>query len=78
MHWTPQSIPVGRLLTLPVPVPVVFKVRITVGVVASTKVAVQLIFAVMANVPAQPVPVQPVKVEPVSGVAVSVTTLPDV
>src|SRR5262245_23485840 len=73
----PQSIPEGSDVTVPLPVPPVLTVRVTVRRV---KVAVTVVAAFMvtvqAPVPAQPPPLHPVKAEPVAGVAVSVTTVP--
>jgi len=67
-------IPVGTLVTAPVPVP--FLVTVS-GKLCSVKVAVTIVAAVMAAthgpVPEQPPPLQPVNVEPVAGAAVSVT-----
>src|SRR5262245_41497415 len=72
----PQLMPVGVLVTVPVPVPDVFTVRAKDW---TTKPALTVVsaFIVMtqAPVPEQP-PLQPVKVEPVAGVAVNVTWVP--
>src|SRR5207249_2801682 len=74
---TPQLIPAGALVTVPLPVPAGVTVRVKVW---SVKVAVTVVPAesviVHAPVPEQPPPVQPVKVEPATGVAVNVTAVP--
>ena len=72
----PQLIPVGLLVTVPVPVPVFDTVR---AYVFSVNVAVTdlaaLIVTTHVPVPVHPAPLQPVKVEPVAGVAVRVTDI---
>ena len=72
----PHVIPVGVLVTVPLPVPAFVTVSAKVG----SKVAVTVVAADMvtmqAPVPEQFPPVQPVKVESVVGVAVSVTAVP--
>src|SRR2546425_1227666 len=62
---------------MPLPVPVLLTVRVTVCVsnVAVTVVAAVTV-PVRAPVPAQPAPLQPVKVDPPAGVAVKITTVP--
>ena len=74
---TPQLIPAGALVTVPLPVPALLSVSAKVWVV---KVAVTERAAVMVTEQeaAAPVhaPLQPLKVEPAGGVAVSVTTVP--
>jgi len=69
--------PVGTLATVPLPVPVLFTVRVKAWTV---KVAVTIVAALrlttQASVPEQPPPLQPVKVEPVAGVAVRVIMVP--
>src|SRR5262249_61131695 len=73
----PQLMPVGALVTVPVPVPDVFTVRANDW---TTKPAVTVVSAVIVTtqvlVPVQPPPLQPVKVEPAAGVAVNVTWVP--
>src|SRR5206468_5731564 len=73
----PQVMPVGELVMVPLPVPVLETVRVKVcGVkVAVTVVAAETVTA-QAPVPEHPAPLQPLKVEPAAGVAVSVTTVP--
>jgi hypothetical protein len=73
----PQLMPAGVLVTVPVPVPVLFTVRLKVWT-AKAAVTVVLAVIVTAQVVAVPVqaPPQPVKVEPVAGVAVKVTGVP--
>src|SRR6478752_2490203 len=75
----PQSIPVGLLVTVPLPEPAfeavsvwvtVFAVKVAVTVVSALRVTTQ------SPVPEQPPPDQPAKVEPASAAAVSVTTVP--
>src|SRR5207249_5639438 len=74
---TPQLIPTGALVTVPLPVPALLTVRVKV---CSVKVAVTVVAAESVTthdpVPEQPPPVQPVKVEPAAGAAVSVPTVP--
>src|SRR5512132_1479921 len=76
-HVAPQSIPVGELVTVPEPDPAF--VTVSVGGPTS-KVAVTArswsIVTTQGPVPVQSPP-QPVNVEPASGVAVSVTAVPD-
>ena len=70
----PQSIPVGLLVTAPVPVPALVTVRLkpcTVKVAVTLCACVKL--TVQLPVPLQPAPLQPVKVEPAVGVAVRLT-----
>ena len=69
--------PIGLLVTVPTPEPVLF----TVSVKACTaKVAVTVVAALRVTlqvpVPEQLPPLQPEKVEPAAGVAVRVTTVP--
>jgi hypothetical protein len=77
-HLLPQAMPAGALVTVPVPLPDLVTVRLTVW---SAKVAVTeraaLIVTVQVPVPVQ-APLQPVKVESVVGAAVKVTTVPAV
>ena len=69
--------PVGELVTVPLPSPALLTVRVlgcrskpAMTVVEAIRVRVQ------APVPEQPPPLQPVKVEPPAGVAVRVTVVP--
>ncbi|HET9252662.1 MAG TPA: hypothetical protein VFP58_11155 [Candidatus Eisenbacteria bacterium] len=76
----PQSIPAGLLVTVPVPVPDLFTVRVTpppelLNIAVTVVFAVSVIVAV--PVPEVPPPLQPAKTEPGAGVAVKVTTVPD-
>ena len=68
--------PAGILTTIPLPVPIMFTVRMGVWIVklAVTVVAV-VIVTLHVLVPEQPPPLQLVKVEPVEATAVSVTTV---
>src|SRR5439155_368880 len=74
---TPQLIPTGALVTVPLPVPALLTVSAKLG---RLKVAVTVVAAesvtVHAPVPEHPPPSQPVKVEPAAAVAVSVTAVP--
>src|SRR5439155_10877481 len=74
---TPQVMPAGALVTVPLPVPAAATVSVKVW---SVKVAVTGVAAetvtVQVPVPAQPPPLQPLKVEPAAGAAVSVTAVP--
>ena len=78
-HVAPQEIPVGALLTVPLPVPDLVMVN-EKDVGNSVNVAVTELAALTVTtqvpVPVQLPPVQPVKVEPVAGVAVRVTAVP--
>jgi hypothetical protein len=71
----PQLIPLGLLVTVPLPVPALLTVR--VGLPGGLKVAVTdwavLMVTVQVPVPEQPPPLQPPKVEGAIGAAVSVT-----
>src|SRR5947208_9177851 len=74
---TPQLIPAGVLVTVPMPVPALETVRTKV---CDAKVAVTVVAAETVTthvpVPEQPPPLQPVKVEPAAGVALRVITVP--
>src|SRR5438309_1341194 len=74
---TPQLIPAGELVTVPLPVPALLTVSAKLGrlKVAVTVVAAETV-TVQAPVPEQPPPLQPVKVEPAADAAVSVTAVP--
>ena len=73
----PQLMPVGALVTVPLPVPalVIASVKGWSANVAVTEVAA-LTVTVQVPVPVQPLPLQPENVEPAAGVAVSVTAVP--
>ena len=76
---TPQLIPAGALVTVPLPVPALPTVSVKVWAVCGVKVAVTVVAALMLTVHVPvPVhaPVQPLKVEPAAGVAVNVTVVP--
>src|SRR5436309_15109207 len=71
---TPQSMPAGALVPVPIAVPLGMSVtaklctaKVTVTVVAAVTVTTQ------GSVPLHPPPLQPVKTEPASGVAVNET-----
>ena len=75
----PQFIPEGELVTVPVPVPLMFTVRVyRVFPGTAENVALQnvLLFIVTAPSLQSLSPLQPAKKEPGSGVAVSETTVP--
>jgi hypothetical protein len=72
----PQSMPVGLLVTAPLPPPPWVTVSVTVGVKVAATVVFADIVTVHTPVPLQPPPLHPAKVEPAAGVAVSVTTVP--
>ena len=70
--------PVGVLVTVPLPVPALLTMSVADDDVAN--VAVTVVAAVTVTVqgpePVHPPPLQPLKVDPVAGVAVRVTTVP--
>ncbi|OGB95979.1 MAG: hypothetical protein A2Z31_02025 [candidate division NC10 bacterium RBG_16_65_8] len=76
-----HAIPPGEEVTVPDPVPLVFRVRVYVVEVPRAKVAVTLLpestTRVQLPVPVQ-APLQPVKVEPEAGVALSAMLVPEV
>src|SRR5207247_631336 len=74
---TPQLIPTGALVTVPLPVPALLTVSAKLGrlKVAVTVVAAETV-TVHDPVPVHPPPLQPLKIEPAAGVAVSVTAVP--
>nr|WP_176063196.1 hypothetical protein [Anaeromyxobacter diazotrophicus] len=78
LHVAPQLIPLP--LTVPVPDPVFWTVRVCVVGPLRTKDAVTVLPAVIVHVHVAPIveshPLQPAKAEPPSGVAVSVTLAP--
>jgi hypothetical protein len=76
-HAVPQEMPVGVLVTVPVPVPdfVIESAKDGNVNVAVTEAAVFIVTA-HVPVPVQPPPLQPVNVEPAAGVAVNVTAVP--
>ncbi len=75
-HVLGQEIPLGELLTVPVPVPAVETVR---GNVEMLNVAVtdsaDVIVTTQLPVPLQ-APLQPANTDPLAGVSVNVTTVP--
>lgn len=71
--------PVGTLVTEPVPVPVFVMVNKWLGVVSNVAVTVVLDVPTRIEqvpVPEHPPPLQPVKLDPEAGVAVRLTVLP--
>jgi hypothetical protein len=76
-HVAPQEMPVGALVTVPVPLPDLFTVRLKDWTAKPAVTVVSaLIVTTQVPVPVQPPPVQPVNVDPAAGVAVSVTGVP--
>ena len=77
-HVTPQTMPAGELVTVPVPVPAALTVSAKVcGLkVAVTDVAELTVTVQVPLLPEHPPPLHPVNVDPAAGVAVSVTTVP--
>jgi hypothetical protein len=77
LQVAPQLIPPTLLVTVPVPVPAGVTVRANVG--TNVAVTVVLAFSVTAQVPVpeHPPPLHPVNAEPAAGVAVNVTTVPE-
>jgi hypothetical protein len=73
LQVSPQSIPAGLLVTVPLPVLPIVNVKVWVNV------AMQLRAADMVTAPSvqSPSPVQPPKIEPAPGAAASVTTWPE-
>jgi hypothetical protein len=73
----PQLIPAGVLVTVPLPDPILFTVRMADR---RSNVAVTVLAAVMATVqvlvPEQPPPLQPENIDPVAGIAVRITAVP--
>src|SRR5437667_9729918 len=76
-QFGPQLIPVGVLVTVPLPAPALETVSVKVGTVnvAVTVVAAETV-TTHDPVPEHPPPLQPVKVEPAAAVAVNVTAVP--
>src|SRR5512138_14037 len=73
----PQEIPVGELVTVPLPLPALVTVRAKDGTTKpAVTVVLSFIVTVQVPVPEQPPPVQPVKAELVPGVAVRMTWVP--
>ena len=72
----PHVIPVGVLVTVPLPVPAFVTVSAKVGSKVAVTVVAADIVTVQEPVPEHPPPLQPLKIDPESGVAVSVTAVP--
>src|ERR1041385_1590430 len=72
--------PAGELVTVPLPVPALFTVRVNVEAGRRLKVAVTeaaaFIVTTHVPVPLQPPPLQPAKVDPAAAAAERVTTVP--
>jgi len=77
-HAVPQEMPVGALVTVPLPVPALVTVSAKDGRanVAVTLCAALIVTVQVAVVPVQPPPLQPVNREPAAGAAVRVTAVP--
>lgn len=77
-HAVPHEIPVGALVTVPLPVPALVTVSTKDGKanVALTLWAALIVTVQVLVVPVQPPPLQPVKSEPAAGAAVKVTMVP--
>jgi hypothetical protein len=73
----PQVIPLGLLVTVPLPTPALVTVRVR-GILLKVAVTDVLAFTVSIQtpVPVQPPPLQPVKSESAAGVAIRVTIVP--
>ena len=73
---SPQLIPAGELVTVPLPLPVLLTAKSNEG----SKLAVTVLLAsnvtVQLEVPEQPPPDQPVKIEPGLATAVNIVTVP--
>src|SRR5436309_2609295 len=78
LHVTPQSMPAGLLVTVPLPLPVFVTVR--AYTYNCVKVALTACAAVIVTthvpVPLHPAPLQPLNTEPADGLAVRVTIVP--
>jgi hypothetical protein len=75
----PQSMPLGTLVTVPDPDPVLLTVKLTRSGVASncaTTVWLLLITVTQVPVPLQPPPLHPTNVDPLAATAVKVTDVP--
>src|SRR5215831_3319694 len=77
-HAVPHEIPVGALVTVPLPVPALVTVSTKDGTanVALTLWAALIVTVQVLVVPVQPPPLQPVNSEPAAGAAVNVTMVP--
>ena len=78
VHALPQLIPVGLLVTVPVPVPTRLTESVYVLMRLNTAVHVMLAFIVTLPSLQSALPDQLAKVEPLAGAAVNFTTLPPV
>jgi hypothetical protein len=78
-HVGPQLIPVGLLVTVPVPVPALFTVKVTLDPVVlnvAVTASAALIVTEQVLVPVHPAPLHPANVDPLAAAAVSITTCP--
>ena len=73
----PQLIPLGRLVTVPEPVPDLLTVRENVGTKVAVTATSEVRATVQVPVPEQAEPLQPAKAEPAAGAAVRVTVAPE-
>ena len=76
-HVAPQAMPVGALVTVPLPAPDLVTVSAKeLCMKVAVTAAAAFIVTVQGPVPVQPPPLQPVNVDPAAGVAVRVTAVP--
>jgi len=72
-----QLIPAGTLVIEPLPVPAALVVSVNAGTNIAVTAVSELTGTVHVPVPAQTAPLQPAKADPDDGVAVNVTTVPE-
>jgi hypothetical protein len=74
----PQFMPIGELVTVPVPVPALTSERVKLSAGWRSKVAIQDLLALIVTEPSvqSASPLQPANTEPAAGVAISVTEAP--
>ena len=73
----PQLIPAGRLAIEPLPVPAVLVLSVNPCTNVAVTAVSELRGTVQVSVPAHTAPLQPAKADPFAGVAVNVTTVPE-
>src|SRR2546426_3524880 len=76
LHVTPQSMPAGLLLTVPMPLPVLVTVRVSPCVKVALTACAALMVTTQVPMPLHPPPLHPENTEPLVGVAVKVTCMP--